>query len=114
MWALLPVFVWRSEMIICSSCKAENSEDAIYCCECGSRLEIRPKVTAAPVYPTMRGMEELNPQRNSAKYVLGKDKKAAAAFSAFLPAGGQVYNGDFKKALPLWGLYILALALATS
>ena len=103
-------------MIICSRCKGENEDDAaVYCCGCGSRMDVRPPIVrgaeALHSYPTMRGMDDTGPAHNVSNSPHGKDKNAAAVFSFLLPAGGQFYNRDFKKALLLLGSYILASSL---
>ena len=45
-------------------------------------------------------------------YAVGKNPAIAFLLSFFLPAFGQVYNGDLKKCFAMWGGYFLSFVFA--
>lgn len=44
-------------------------------------------------------------------YAYGKNPAAAVLLSFFLPAIGQMYNGDVKKCFAMWGGFLVASVL---
>jgi TM2 domain-containing membrane protein YozV len=81
----------RRKIVRCVRCNFDNPPQARFCESCGLNL-----------YETERG----NTQQ------IRKSPTAAVLLSFFLPAGGQFYNGDIKKALAIGGGYILGIILA--
>jgi TM2 domain-containing membrane protein YozV len=46
------------------------------------------------------------------QYAVGKSPVVALLLSLFLPAIGQFYNGDAKKAFAMWGGYVVGMILS--
>lgn len=71
----------------CPACGSENLAASPFCPACGRKL-------AASEPPTK-----------------GKNPFIATILSFFIPAGGQLYNGDIKKMALIWFTYIFLIAL---
>ncbi len=77
-----------------SQCGHENREKALYCATCGASLNS-------------------NGSGNPPRYSQG-NPAIATMVSFLLPAGGQFYNRDFKKALAILGAYVVCGFIAGS
>ncbi len=114
--------------MICSHCQHSNRDGAHFCARCGEPLAgVAPAAapSAAPaagaaVAPARALPVQHEPMRgyhpgglaSSKKYADGKNPFIATLVSFVFPAGGQIYNGDFKKAGLLWLVYFVLLVLA--
>jgi TM2 domain-containing membrane protein YozV len=73
----------------CINCRTKIPVDVEFCGNCGYDLRA-----------TRRTTQSLNTPKNPTFAVL---------LSLFLPAIGQIYNGDVKKALAMWAGYVVGL-----
>jgi hypothetical protein len=76
--------------VICLKCNFDNPPQAQFCAQCGLNF----------------GETERGFRQNA------RNPTVALLLSMFLPAIGQVYNGDVKKAAAMWGGYLLSAVLA--
>jgi zinc ribbon protein len=99
----------------CPKCGTQNRDSATFCSSCGSGLQAGASGTtsAPPPYPTMRTNEP--PSAHSAKkYAQGRNSFIATMVSFVFPAGGQLYNGDTKKAGAIWLGYLGCFFLSST
>jgi hypothetical protein len=118
--------------MICTHCQHTNRDGARFCARCGEPLQGAaqaapavaapgpapaggalppgvPPPAAAVHHDAMRGYHPGGVAAQK-KYADGKNSFIATFVSFIFPAGGQLYNGDFKKAGALWlGYVVLAL-----
>ncbi len=113
----------------CANCGFGNAETARFCVRCGVALAAAATQRAAPyapapadathpygapsypahpsgpTMPTQRGMYHQHPQFQQA----GGNPPLAAILSVFIPGLGQLYNGDTKKGMVMFGGAVVGL-----
>ena len=80
--------------MFCSHCGADNDDSYKFCEKCGKSL-----TSQALVDERMRGSRSVTVKT----YADGKVTWAAVLLSFLVCGGGQLYNGDFKKGLVMFG-----------
>ena len=97
--------------MICMKCKNENREQATFCSHCGAPMETMPppRPPSSGEYGEMRG-STFQGHAVSKKYAVDRNPFVAAMI-ALIPSAGQIYNGDFKKALACWVAIVFLLAI---
>ena len=111
----------------CSRCGVDNREGAQFCEKCGTQLgaasssfqqqAYQPPPHYAgqpggiPMDPRMRGPVQVM-QPAGSRYATDKNPAVALLLSIFLPAIGQIYNGDFKKCFVMWGAYLVSTVIS--
>lgn len=80
----------------CLNCGFQNREAAGFCASCGNALQSKSVAST----------------KAERRYAEGKNPFIATVVSFLFPAGGQLYNGDFKKMGAIWFAYIVCLVLA--
>jgi hypothetical protein len=85
--------------MVCPKCKFNNDQEFGFCSACGGTLS--------------HGEMRVHP-RPEKTFVKGKNSFIATLISFAVPAGGQFYNGDFKKAAVLCLAYVVLAFLVVS
>jgi TM2 domain-containing membrane protein YozV len=76
----------------CPKCQTENRQDSKFCINCGE-----PLTSAAPIDDGIRR----SPLANK-RYAQGKNPILAAVLCLLITGLGQVYNGDYLKAVVMF------------
>jgi hypothetical protein len=100
--------------MICANCRCENRDGAVFCTGCGSKLAAAGDVAMNPAdLPLIRSADK--PQRlHTRKVAQGRNPFIAMLASFVFFAGGQIYNGDYKKMLAVWAVYVVLAVVAFS
>lgn len=95
--------------MFCSQCGTDNTDGARFCAKCGAALAL----TAPPAPPP----EPVSTMRSAGAPVVasaaaspsGKPPWIPVVLSLFVTGLGQLYNGDWKKGLVMFGGAVLGL-----
>lgn len=79
----------------CGNCGKENEDSARFCCNCARPLNDAPPPSSGPQQAAQRGV------------IVVKSPAAAVVFSVLILGLGQLYNGDWKKTLLMWGVFFV-------
>ncbi len=85
----------------CPKCAYENAPEAKFCGQCGAPLQADNFASQGPLRSSV-GIPETKPRRVGIALVL----------SLLFPGWGQIYNGQFRKALWIWSGWIIAYLCA--
>ena len=75
----------RSQML-CPSCKTNNPEDAAFCEQCGSKLEVLCPACKAPVSPGARFCKKCGTAMGASPAMLSSPRKPAITIRTFSSA----------------------------
>ena len=95
--------------MFCSQCGTDNADGARFCAKCGTALAAAAP-PAAPAEPVSTIRSSAAPVViGSAASPSGKSPWVAVVLSLFVTGLGQLYNGDWKKGLVMFGGAVLGL-----